>query len=110
MIDASKYELFSHNSLIELHSSLEEDLTEAQVAGQSLGQWRMAERLRRNDQMREEIRSESTRVLAKTITSPIEHQRGILLDKYLDKVSVLGGLLMSKVTIDWQVVSGIVYK
>ena len=110
MIDASKYELFSHNSLIELHNSLEEDLAEARTAGLCLGQWRMAEKLRRNDQMREEIRSESTRILAKTITTPIEQERGILLDKYLDKVSVLGRLLMSKVTIDWQVVSGILYK
>ena len=79
--------------MIELHNSLEADLLEAQVAGQSLGQWRMEEKLNRNEQMRKEIRSETTRVLAKSITSPLEQQRGILLDNYLDKVSVLGGLL-----------------
>ena len=71
----------------ELHSCLEPDLSEARALGLSLTQWRTAARLRRNEAMASEIRSEHTRALARTIPTPTHQTRIRLLQAYLDKVS-----------------------
>ena len=77
---------FSQNRLTELHERLEPDLNEAKNNGVSLTEWRMISKLERNERQRQEIRKEYVRVLARNLASPIEEQRGFLLDAYLDKV------------------------
>lgn len=74
------------NRLTELHERLEPDLNEAKNNGVSLTEWRMISKLERNERQRQEIRKEYVRVLARNLASPIEEQRGFLLDAYLDKV------------------------
>ena len=66
---------------------MEPDLSAARAAGLSLTQWRMAVRLRRNEAMAAEVRSEHTRRLARSLLSPAQQTRGRLLQEYLDKVS-----------------------
>ena len=65
---------------------MEPDLNEAKNNGVSLTEWRMISKLERNERQRQEIRKEYVRVLARNLASPIEEQRGFLLDAYLDKV------------------------
>merc|ERR1719305_1888862 len=72
--------------LSELHNCLEPDLSEARASGLSLTQWRMAARLRRNEVIASEVRSEHTRALARTILSPAQQTRRRLLQVYIDKV------------------------
>ena len=48
----------------------------------------MAARLRRNEVIASEVRSEHTRALARTILSPAQQTRLRLLQVYIDKVSL----------------------
>ena len=72
--------------MTELQDRLDPDLSEAKRNGLSLTEWRMISKLNRNETQRQEIRREYVRVLARNVASPIEEQRGLLLDAYLDKV------------------------
>ena len=87
--------LFSQQKLVDLHECLEEDLDEAESSGKSLGEWRMEKKLLRNEEMKKKINEEFTRVLAHTITTPLQQERSVLLDKYLDQVSLMTKILDS---------------
>ena len=55
----------------------------------------MEKKLLRNEEMKKKINEEFTRVLAHTITTPLQQERSVLLDKYLDQVSLMTKILHS---------------
>ena len=69
-----------------LHDSLEPDVRSAAASGLSLTQWRARRRLARNQEMKQEVAIEWTRVVTRSITSPVQQQRRLLLESHLDKV------------------------
>lgn len=72
--------------LTELNKSLKIDVENAFEEGISVTEWRMQNRLRRNQEMQETMGKDWNRVQARKITSPMEQKRGQLLDMYLDQV------------------------
>jgi len=72
--------------LVALHDSLEPDVRSAAASGLSLTQWRARRRLARNQEMKQEVAIEWTRVVTRSITSPVQQQRRLLLESHLDKV------------------------
>jgi len=62
------------------------DVENALDEGISVTEWRMLNRLRRNQDMKEMMEKEWNRVQARRITAPTEQKRDQLLDVYLDQV------------------------
>ena len=75
--------------LVGLHDSLEPDVRSAEASGLSLTGWRVGKKLARNQEIRQEVAIEWTRVLTRNITSPVQQARRRLLDTHLDEVSQL---------------------
>ena len=73
--------------LVGLHDSLEPDVRSAEASGLSLTGWRVGKKLARNQEIRQEVAIEWTRVLTRNITSPVQQARRRLLDTHLDEVS-----------------------
>ena len=73
--------------LNELNNSLKVDVENALDERVSVTEWRMLNRLRRNQDMKEMMEKEWNRVQARRITSPTEQKRDQLLDVYLDQVT-----------------------
>merc|ERR1711953_1182237 len=75
----------NNKRLVALHDSLEPDVRSAAASGLSLTQWRARRRLARNQEMKQEVAIEWTRVVTRSITSPVQQQRRLLLESHLDK-------------------------
>ena len=95
--------------LVGLHDSLEPDVRSAEASGLSLTQWRVGEKLARNQEIRREVSIEWTRVVTRNITSPVQQARRKLLETHLDEVSDtnLTSDLVRQYLLSWQVVSGL---
>ena len=98
--------MLRNKRLVGLHDSLEPDVRAAVGSGLTLTQWRAANRLARNQEIRRDVTIEWTRVLTRNLTSPVQQERRRLLDTHLDLVS--GNPDVSSVVIQclpWQVVA-----
>ena len=69
----------------------------------------MGEKLARNQEIRREVCIEWTRVVTRSITSPVQQARRKLLETHLDEVSDtnLTSDLVRQYLLSWQVVSGL---